>query len=345
MEVFASEGKLYGAVTDSGIGIPEAALESIFDKFYQVGSTTRGVREGTGLGLAITRSLIEMHGGRIRVESTPGKGSRFEFVLPLEGPAPPARKPSELDERTHSVLFVTKETERAQRFSPLLSANGFQLLQAESLSEVEDRLKKHGIKAAIVDVASFGAEAWHIMQLLREYRSRSKFHILALVVSQTHNELLGADAVLLKPVEPSLLIRTIRDLVVASPGQPSRILVVDDEHEARELVGETVASIGLLPVLASSGKQALEILSRGPIAGAVVDLLMPEMSGFELIARIRQNAAWSNLPLVVLTAKEMDAAEIHELLVRTDAIFLKSSEWKHSFLQKITDLLKTSTAE
>jgi len=74
------------AVTDTGIGIPAAEQEAIFDKFYQLGSTTRGVREGTGLGLAITKKLIGMHGGRIWVESTPGKGSRFQFVLPRNGP-------------------------------------------------------------------------------------------------------------------------------------------------------------------------------------------------------------------------------------------------------------------
>jgi signal transduction histidine kinase len=75
-------GGILFSISDTGIGIPPGELQAIFDKFYQVGSTTRGVREGTGLGLAITKSLVEMHGGRIWVESTPGEGSRFQFILP-----------------------------------------------------------------------------------------------------------------------------------------------------------------------------------------------------------------------------------------------------------------------
>ena len=83
------------AVTDTGIGIPASEQQAIFDKFYQLGSTTRGVREGTGLGLAITKSLVEMHGGTISVESTPGEGSRFEFLLPMRGLRPLREKRQE----------------------------------------------------------------------------------------------------------------------------------------------------------------------------------------------------------------------------------------------------------
>jgi PAS domain S-box-containing protein len=82
--VSAAEGFVHVSVTDTGIGIPREEHESVFDKFHQVGATTRGVREGTGLGLAITRHLVEQHGGRIWVESEPGKGSRFTFTVPIE---------------------------------------------------------------------------------------------------------------------------------------------------------------------------------------------------------------------------------------------------------------------
>jgi len=76
------------SVTDTGVGIPRSEHASIFEKFYQVGQTTKGVREGTGLGLAITRHLVEEHGGRIEVESEPGKGSRFTFALPVRAARP-----------------------------------------------------------------------------------------------------------------------------------------------------------------------------------------------------------------------------------------------------------------
>lgn len=88
IETYSSATDATFRVTDNGIGIPAAEHEAIFDKFYQLGSTTKGVREGTGLGLAITKSLVEMHGGNISVNSEPGRGSIFEFTLPLHSTAP-----------------------------------------------------------------------------------------------------------------------------------------------------------------------------------------------------------------------------------------------------------------
>ena len=116
--------------------------------------------------------------------------------------------------------------------------------------------------------------------------------------------------------------------------------MVDDEAEARELIDETLRSAGLLPVLASSGKQALEILARSPISAVVVDLMMPEMSGFELILRLRQNPAFANLPIVVLTAKDIDQEDAQILSRQTNAVFLKASPWREGFLAKVDELLE-----
>jgi adenylate cyclase len=146
-----------------------------------------------------------------------------------------------------------------------------------------------------------------------------------------------------KPVDPDLLRQTLGKHVLRSPGEPARVLVVDDEPQARELLEETLRSAGLLPVLASSGREALEMLARGPISTAIVDLLMPEMSGFELILRIRQNPKFARLPIIVLTGQEVDQDDLQILSRQANAVFLKTSVWKEAVLTKIYEVLQQVT--
>jgi CheY-like chemotaxis protein len=102
---------------------------------------------------------------------------------------------------------------------------------------------------------------------------------------------------------------------------------------------EVLRSAGLLPVMASSGKQALEVLASSPVGAAVIDLMMPEMNGFELILRIRLDPKLSHLPLVVLTAKELDSLDMEILSRHSNAVFLKASPWKQDFLARLEQIL------
>ena len=127
-----------------------------------------------------------------------------------------------------------------------------------------------------------------------------------------------------------------------TPGEPSRILVVGDAQETRELLDGTLRSAGFLPVLASSGEQALETLARSPISAIIVDLIMPEMSGLELILHIRQNSRLAKVPIVVLRAKGIDQEDEQILSRQAKALFLEAFPWKEEFLSKIQELLETA---
>jgi CheY-like chemotaxis protein len=115
--------------------------------------------------------------------------------------------------------------------------------------------------------------------------------------------------------------------------------VVDDELEARELLAEVLSSAGYLPVLAWGGRQALQVLARTPVAAVIVDLRMPEMSGFELIFRIRENQRLAALPIIVLTGKEIDKDERELLGRQTNAVFLKAPSWEDDLLERVHVLL------
>jgi PAS domain S-box-containing protein len=344
-QITVESGKLpdgaYFAVADTGIGIDPSELQAIFDKFYQLGSTTRGVREGTGLGLAISKSLVEMHGGRIWVESTPEQGSRFQFLLPHpDSEAPPREELSQ----ARPILLVGREQEYKQ-LTEFLVQKGYKVAAAETSHDALEM--SHTLKPAalVLDLAALGPESWRVLQDLRANEDTAQVPVLALTTAQDPGAgpSLGANAALTKPIEPALLLRTLEEQVLRSPGETARILVVDDEPAARELLEETLRSAGLLPVLVSSAKQALEMLARSPISAVVVDLLIPEMSGFELIFRIRQNPNFTHLPIIVLTAKEVDQEDIQILSRQANVVFFKASRWKEGFLPKVYELLQEVT--
>ncbi len=337
------DGVLF-AVTDTGIGIEPSEQQAIFNKFYQVGSTTRGIREGTGLGLAITKSLVELHHGTISVESTPGAGSRFQFTLPKIAAESAVKQPSDGISLAGPILLVGRGKDH-QRLTNFLEERGYKVIINESGSEALQMSVALKPTALILDLIGLGRESWQVLQDIRTDEDTVGLPVLALTTAhdETTASSLGANAALRKPVEPTLLLKVLEEQLVRHAGEPSRILVVDDEAEARELLEETLRSAGVLPVLASNGKQALEILARSPISAVVVDLLMPEMSGFELMFRIRQNPRFTKLPIIVLTAKEMDQEDTKILSRQANAVFLKASPWKEDFLAKIDELLQEVT--
>jgi PAS domain S-box-containing protein len=337
---------LFG-VTDTGVGIPEEEQNAIFDNFHQVGSTTRGVREGTGLGLAITKRLVEMHGGAISVHSSIGAGSRFEFTLPSPQNALRTETIASPPETTRPVFLLLDESESREQTASYLQGSGFEITSLRDLAETLDLAHAQRPAAIVVDLAALGIEGWRTLQEMRrkEAALQVPLFVLAAAPQVDSFELFGATAVLVKPVEPSALVRTLLAQIPMRPGEPSRVLVVDDDAQARELLDETLRAGGLLPVLVASGRQALEALARHPVSALVVDLMMPEMSGFELILRVRQNKNYERIPIVVLTGKELDGEDLLVLSRQADGVFLKGSPWREAFLARLQNLLREAVQE
>lgn len=328
------------AVTDTGVGIDPAEQQAIFDKFYQLGSTTRGVREGTGLGLAITKSLVEMHGGRIELKSAPGEGSRFQFFLPRNGPEALLRH-AENKKAGRSIVLVGAGKEH-DRIVDYLTQKGYEVIDAQTLNQVLPSGRSARPAAIVLDLTALGSANWQIFQQLRA--SNEMAHVPALMLTAAQDQglavSLGANAAVVKPVDCVTLVKILRKEVLDTPGEPSRVLIVSDTQETREILDGTLRSAAFLPVLASSGAQALEMLARCPISAIVIDLIMPGMSGLELILHIRQNARVAKAPIVLLTAKGMEQDDEQTLNRQANALFLEAFPWKEEFLSKIGELLE-----
>lgn len=339
------EQLLVVSVHDTGIGIPPEQQTRIFDKFYQTGMTTKGVREGTGLGLAITKHLVERHGGSITVRSSPGHGSSFTLTIPLE-----PREPETLANRRSIVakpllLIVQDDVAARELLVNHLVAEGYRIEVASGPDEAFVKARDLQPDAIALDLLIPGADGWNT---LRELRRTPETAGIPVVIVSIMDELpgiatAGAAAYLVKPVDRELLLKTLRHHVRAHPGNPPKVLVVDDERSSLQLLQELLGGAGYLPVLTSSGQEALETLTKTQVSAAVVDLLMPGMNGFEFISRVREHPRFHGLPLVVLTAKELSGQDFEVLRRDTKAVFLKGTTWREDLISQLRSVVPAAS--
>jgi len=199
-----TQTRLAFSVKDTGIGIARSEQASIFDKFYQVGSTTKGVREGTGLGLAITKQLVEMHGGAIKVESEPGKGSTFSFTLPSERPNRQGDKPL--------ILIVEDEPSAQELLVTYLEPRGFDTAVAPTIQKAIDIARRSRPSAVTLDLGLPGYSGW---RALEELHDRAEFQSVPIIVVSVRDndgtaQSRGAAAFLQKPLKRDVLLQTLR---------------------------------------------------------------------------------------------------------------------------------------
>jgi CheY-like chemotaxis protein len=270
----------------------------------------------------------------------PGVGSRFEIFLPSAA-AQPGESLAAIPPDLPVVLLVGTDEAAFQQLTTVFEQDAYAVHSASTQEQALQKAKQLRPKAIVLDLVSLGARSGDVLRDLRGDPDTSAIPVIAIATAEDQSTAvaLGATAVLTGPVEARSLLQAVKLHIPVEPGQPSRILIVDDELEARELLAEVLSSAGYLPVPAWGGRQALQVLARTPVAAAIVDLRMPEMSGFELILRIRENQRLAALPIIVLTGKEIDKDE-RELLGRhTNAVFLKAPSWEDDLLERVHVLL------
>jgi CheY-like chemotaxis protein/anti-sigma regulatory factor (Ser/Thr protein kinase) len=341
VEATERRGRLTVSVSDTGLGIPIEEQAAIFDAFHQAGATTKGIKEGTGLGLAITKRLVEEHGGRVWVESETGKGARLSFTMPAgralaeeAAPGDPGgREPGPPRERP-LVLIVDDEAPARELLASWLEPEGYQLITAGSPAEALAKASEHVPDAITLNMLMPGKGGWDTLYELKKTPVTAAIPVIVVtVVDEPKVGLaLGAAEYLVKPVDKEVLLETIRRHIGPGSDGPAKVLVVDDEADARELLKETLESDGYIPVLAASGKEALEALARISVSAILLDLMMPEMDGFEFLLHLKEDPGSRNIPVLVLTAKDLTDNEIEMLRHETIGLFQKDREWKKQLL-------------
>src|SRR6266446_7637907 len=351
----ATDGNLVRiSVTDTGVGIRPEDQQVIFEEFRQASETTRGVKEGTGLGLAITRRLVERQGGTISVVSDLGKGSCFSFTLP-RGRVVPQLEPAILsahDDGTdvrgqHGkplILVVDDESPARELLASYLETEGYDVASAASGAGVIEKARQFRPSAITLDILMPGGSGFETLFQLKN--TPDVAHIPVIVVSVVDQKqmgfTLGAAEYLVKPVQKPALLEAVRKHVQPRAGTSNNILVVDDDHETLDLVSNILCSSGYTPHLASSGKEAFLLLSEVHMDAILLDLVMPEMDGFEVLSKIKENPALGVIPVFVVTAKDLTNEETKLLQRETCALFRKDGSWKTDLLAEVRKALGQS---
>ncbi|HEV7242945.1 MAG TPA: response regulator [Thermoanaerobaculia bacterium] len=308
-------GTITVSVRDEGIGIAPENHELIFEEFRQVDGTARREFGGTGLGLALVRKFVELQGGHVTIESRLGAGSTFTFMLPARSRAAVvSRTPEIAVPPALRVLVVEDDANAFELIASALRSAGYFPIRARHGDEAI-RLAKDARPAAItLDLVLPGMDGWELLKRLKNDVATRQLPvvIISMVDSRDLGMALGADDYFVKPVDRARLLECLRAITARNGSR--RILVIDDDVTIHELLDEDFTSIGYTVHKAFSGEDGLRAAEEHSPDVIILDLMMPGMSGFEVAGALKQNPRTANIPIVVLTSKEIsnnDRALLH----------------------------------
>jgi signal transduction histidine kinase/DNA-binding response OmpR family regulator len=308
------------AVRDTGIGIEPADQERIFEEFQQAGQ-----REGSGLGLALARNFVALHGGRLWVESEPGAGSTFTFTLPLGRPSvaaktedvvpllPPAPPPAP----GASVLVIEDDEHSADLLRIYLEGGGFSVAAAPDAETGLEMARRLHPAAIVLDLLLPGLSGWDVLASVKAdpELARIPVVIVSMVDERGRGYALGAAGYVVKPVAREDLLAALAPLTGtgSAGGGPVKVLAVDDDPMVLELIDSVLSADGYTVLRAGSGDEGLRMARRELPALIICDLLMPGTDGFDVVEQLGTDPATAQIPIVVLTAKAVDATDKERL--------------------------------
>jgi len=331
-----AQGQVRFEVVDQGPGIPLEKRSRLFGRFQQLDSSDTRSKGGTGLGLAISQALVEQHGGHIEVRGEPGEGATFTFSLPAVkldlGSLSLVR-----DESRYNVLVVTAAPELSTLLRGLLTGEGYRVLRASSCAEAQKHLEV-GVPDVLVVEAHLPDEEG--LALVRQLREEPATRELPVVVLAEHvpagGEGLPRVAWVKRPLDEARLLQALRQ-AIREPG-PARVLVVDEQAELRRLLRSRLERLGAECVEAEDGARAVELAREAAPDLIILDVLLPEVDGFEVVDMLRQGKL-RGLPLIVFTVKELSPAELRQLTLGTTRLISKGPGAEEELLEVSRGLL------
>ncbi|MEX1183700.1 MAG: response regulator [Gemmatimonadota bacterium] len=327
-------------VIDTGIGIPEDRLDAIFAAFQQADSSTARHFGGTGLGLAISRSLAQLMGCEIRARSTLGEGSVFTIELPAAGyevpvdmpaPAEPmfiARGAQDEAEQAGTgglVLIIDDDGDSRVLMTQILEDAGYEALAANSGAQGLRMVREFRPSAILLDLMMPGMSGFDVLRELKSdpLVSGIPVIIVSIVAKEHAGGLLASFDLVEKPLERADLLFAVRRNV-RRPGR--RILIVDDDQDARHLITGYLAHEDVVIETAGSGAEALAVMELDVPDLVILDLMMPGISGSDCLRAIREHGRFSDLPIIVVTARDLEPAEIDRLKAAATGVLYKGED-------------------
>jgi len=327
-------------VRDSGPGIPPEEQKRIFEAFYRIGKKDQTV-EGTGLGLAITQRLVELHGGTLGIESEMGAGSCFYFTLP----AAPSVEPREARDAAKMVsgeppLIVVIEDDRTAStlLETQLTSAGYRVNACHDSTKAVETVATVQPSAVTIDIIMKPVNGWEILTRLKSDSRTARIPVIvvSIVDQRSTGALLGADEYIVKPVEKQVLLTAVENcLRRAAPANPRSILVVEDHAPTREYITEALAQRGYVVNAAADGDEARAHLARSLPELVILDLILPKVNGFQLLAEWRITPRTAELPVFILTSKDLTPAEKEFLEANSVALLQKGERWEDALFKSL----------
>jgi signal transduction histidine kinase/DNA-binding response OmpR family regulator len=318
-------------VTDSGIGMTPEQMSKLFEEFVQADQTTARRYGGTGLGLAITRRLCTMMGGDVTVTSESGKGSTFTVRLPA-GPESAAvvsyqsaRAPEQAVPVGDCILVIDDDPTARELIANYLREAGLSVVTAAGGREGLKRAEELHPIAITLDVLMPDIDGWTVLAALRGNPTLSNIPVVMATITDPDRKgiALGAAGYLTKPIDRDRLITLLRPFQTRA--RRTRVLMVEDDPMQRERIRSWLAPEHWLASEAENGLVALDRLAKEPPDIILLDLMMPEMDGFQFIAALQAQPVWRDIPVIVITALDLTAADRARLNSGVERILLKDS--------------------
>jgi CheY-like chemotaxis protein len=305
------------SVIDRGIGISEDGLEKLFQPFSQIDSGLARKFEGTGLGLAMVKLLAELHGGTVAVQSAVGEGSGFTVWLPLRATAGPARAPLSQHPLTLKgapvALVVEHDVKSAQLIRLQLEAEGFDVLHADSGEAALALAVEQPLSLITLEIMLPDMDGWEFLARVKRMPVLSRIPVVIISILADRNKgfALGAAGVLEKPTTRQELMDALVELGLfpVSHGATLKVLVVDDDPKAVELIAVRLLDLASTVERAYGGREAIDAARSIQPDLIILDLMMPDVNGFDVVEALRGRSDTSGIPIMVVTAGEVTSEE------------------------------------
>jgi PAS domain S-box-containing protein len=339
-------------VSDTGIGMTAEQIARLFQPFAQAGASIAREYGGTGLGLVISRHFCQMMGGDIAVQSQPGRGSTFTVILPGQVVDPRSQLASAAESKSAAVpqgaptvLVIDDDPGARDLLQRFLSKEGFRVESASSGEEGLRLARMLHPDAITLDVIMPQMDGWAVLTALKAEPELADIPVIMLTIIDDKNVgfALGAVDYLTKPVDRERLTAILKRQ--QSVNQPGLVLLVEDDRAAREMLQRLLEKEGWQVGNAENGRVALGRVAEKRPQLILLDLMMPEMDGFEFVEELHKHKEWRSIPVVVVTAKDITTEERLRLNGYVAKILEKGTYSREELLREVRDLVAACVRE
>jgi signal transduction histidine kinase/CheY-like chemotaxis protein len=340
------------SVSDTGIGIAPADQERIFEDFVQIESSLQKQVKGTGLGLPLSRKLTELLGGSISVTSKLGEGSTFTASIPIIYPYatefPTRLQPmtsgrsetiASLEPTRLPILAVEDHPETLFIYEKHLQESTYQLIATRTLAQARLALQQLQPAAIILDIMLEGQNGWTFLREIKGDETTRNIPVLVITIIDNEKQALalGANGFIIKPVDRLQLLNKLNRLI--NQGKPQKILLIDDDPAYRYLVKQLLVNTQLSILEAMNGWEGLNLAQREKPTVIVLDLEMPELSGFDVLKQLKSNPVTQSIPIIIHSSAQLDAEVQRQLAQKSIAILSKETGSQTAAIAQLQDAL------